>query len=98
MNRRSRALADDYIDRKKSQALQWISKIPYEMHARQAYAGTLKDTGQWLLGHEKFRQWELQGASSMLWLRGDRKCTARRLSQQRLMDVQRELAKRSSRT
>jgi len=65
-------VSNHLADRKRLQALQWISLIPYEMHARLAAEGILKDTGQWLLNHEKFKKWETKGASGILWLRGDR--------------------------
>lgn len=51
--------------------MQWISRVQYVEHARNAGADILKGTGQWLLRHEKFQTLRNSLTSQILWLRGD---------------------------
>ena len=53
--------------------LEWISDIRYEENHFFARQGRTRGTGQWLLQHEKYREWRESSASMILWLHGDRK-------------------------
>ncbi|RYP42504.1 hypothetical protein DL767_000192 [Monosporascus sp. MG133] len=50
--------------------LQWMSTIPFEDMHNQAKDGRTHDTGLWLLAHEQFKKWRLEGASMTLWVHG----------------------------
>ena len=54
--------------------LEWISSIPYEENHDFARQGRTNGTGEWLLRHEKYREWRASSASMILWLHGDREC------------------------
>ncbi len=53
----------------------WASSIPYEKVHETALAGRTPGTGQWLLGHARFREWRDCSASMIPWLSGIRKMT-----------------------
>lgn len=55
--------------------LEWLSKIEYIKHHRNALDGILKDTGGWLVNRQEFRQWQSCNVSSILWLHGIRRLT-----------------------
>jgi ankyrin repeat domain-containing protein 50 len=67
--------------------LEWISAIPYGKHHNTVREARTSDTCQWLLQHERFREWQDTSSSVILWLRGSRKlsvadsCRARRFIQ-----------------
>lgn len=51
----------------------WISDLPYTRYHRTASAGRGQGTCHWLLQTAQFQAWQRTSASSILWLRGDRK-------------------------
>lgn len=53
--------------------LKWISGIPYKENHFFACQDRTSGTGEWLLRHEKYREWRTSSASMILWLHGDRK-------------------------
>lgn len=67
------ALWDRSNSNEHSKILLWTSDIPYEENHKTAKEGRAKDTGQWLLMHEKYSQWRNSSASMILWLHGIRK-------------------------
>ena len=54
--------------------LEWISDTPYEENHDFACQGRTTGTGEWLLEHDRYREWRASSASMILWLHGDRKC------------------------
>ena len=54
--------------------LEWISGICYEENHFFARHGRTSGTGEWLLQHERYREWRASSASMILWLHGDREC------------------------
>jgi hypothetical protein len=58
----------------------WASSIPYEKVHETARVGRTPHTAQWLLAHERFREWRDCSASMILWLHGIRKSCSRILS------------------
>ncbi|KAA8894567.1 hypothetical protein FN846DRAFT_999693 [Sphaerosporella brunnea] len=50
--------------------LEWISTIPYLSHHQQISEKRLKDTGQWLLERNEYREWRSSSSSKLLLLRG----------------------------
>jgi hypothetical protein len=53
--------------------LLWTSNIPYEDNHKSACDGRTKDTGEWLLTHGQFQEWQSSNESTILWLHGIRK-------------------------
>jgi hypothetical protein len=51
----------------------WASSIPYAKVHATARAGRTSATGEWLLAHERFREWRDSSASMIMWLHGIRK-------------------------
>jgi len=66
------ASANCKIESKRSEALLWLSKIPYRQHHLKAREGRVENTGQWLLEHEKFSSWKQSEKPTTLWLHGIR--------------------------
>jgi hypothetical protein len=60
--------------------LDWISTIPYGKHHNTVKEDRTSDTCQWLLQHERFREWEGASSSAILWLRGSRKLSVALIS------------------
>ncbi|KAJ3574775.1 hypothetical protein NPX13_g4254 [Xylaria arbuscula] len=59
------------IDKKNHvKLLEWISPIPYGQHHNTVKEDRTTGTCEWLLRHEKFREWEDSNLSSTLWLQG----------------------------
>ena len=54
--------------------LEWISAIRHDENHFFARQGRINGTGEWLLRHEKYREWRTSSASRILWLHGDREC------------------------
>lgn len=54
--------------------LEWISGVHYEENHFFARQGRTCGTGEWLLQHERYREWRMSSASTILWLHGDREC------------------------
>lgn len=50
--------------------LEWISNEPYTTYHESVKERRTEYTGEWLLRHQKFRQWEDSSSSAVLWLRG----------------------------
>lgn len=67
------AYAAQPIATKRQKILEWLSKIEYQKHHRQANANLLEDTGRWLFNKPQFREWQCSSASGILWLHGIRK-------------------------
>jgi ankyrin repeat domain-containing protein 50 len=53
--------------------LTWISPIAYEEIHNSAKETRTPRTGEWLLDHPKYREWNRSSASMILWLHGIRK-------------------------
>jgi hypothetical protein len=68
------ALWDRSTQSEHSNILRWASDIPYEDNHYAAREGRTAGTGQWLLMHDRYREWRGSSASMMLWLHGSRKC------------------------
>lgn len=73
-DRRVASLCDKLDRSERHDILQWISGIPYEENHFFARRGRTSGTGEWLLRHERYREWRVSSASMILWLHGDRKC------------------------
>ena len=63
-------LRDDLSDAKRSQILQWISRIPYVQHHNQAKNDLMAGTGDWFLNDDELLGWRGSRTSSIMWLRG----------------------------
>ncbi|KAL6401079.1 Ankyrin repeat protein [Ilyonectria robusta] len=50
--------------------LEWISRAPYGKHHETVKSARTDGTGEWLLSHMKFREWESKDSSAILWLQG----------------------------
>lgn len=53
--------------------LKWISSVPYRDHHNTVKEARTSDTCEWLLRHERFREWEDTSSSVVFWLQGSRK-------------------------
>jgi ankyrin repeat domain-containing protein 50 len=53
--------------------LEWISKIPHTKIHKTIQEERTPKTGDWLVQHQKFREWEEGSLSAALWLRGSRR-------------------------
>lgn len=53
--------------------LEWISHTPYGKHHETVKSARTDGTGEWLLSHMKFREWESKDSSAILWLQGSGK-------------------------
>ncbi|KAI4282672.1 MAG: hypothetical protein L6R38_002762 [Xanthoria sp. 2 TBL-2021] len=50
--------------------LRWLSPIPFSRH-HEAYAGNrVPSTGNWLLNHPRYREWDIASSSSIVLLHG----------------------------
>jgi hypothetical protein len=58
---------------RKSEILEWISKIPYTNHHKRISGGRLNSTGDWLFERTEYRAWRSSSASKLLLLQGIRK-------------------------
>jgi ankyrin repeat domain-containing protein 50 len=67
-------LWDRLNDSKRTKILAWASSIPYEDNHYTARQGHVASTGEWLLNHERYREWRGSSASMILWLHGIREC------------------------
>ncbi|KAI1742078.1 hypothetical protein F4680DRAFT_412804 [Xylaria scruposa] len=63
-------LMDRIDSREQVELLEWISRIPHGQHHNRVKEARTKDTCQWLLQHDKFREWEDTSSSTILWLQG----------------------------
>jgi ankyrin repeat domain-containing protein 50 len=70
------ALYDKLNETERLEILAWVSDIPYESNHYAARKGHTPGTGEWLLRHERYREWRGSSASMILWLHGIRKCRA----------------------
>lgn len=64
--------------------LEWISPVPYGKHHETVKSARTEGTGEWLLSHMKFREWESNDSSAILWLQGSGKCKIRLWGSMRL--------------
>jgi hypothetical protein len=74
------ALWDTSSQRDQCQLLTWISEIAYEEIHNSAKEGRIPATGEWLLDHPKYREWNSSSASTILWLHGIRKFYSNKLA------------------
>jgi ankyrin repeat domain-containing protein 50 len=70
------ALYDKLNETERLEILAWVSDIPYKSNHYTASRGRTGGTGEWLLIHERYREWRESSASMILWLHGSRKCPA----------------------
>ena len=68
------ALCEQLDGSERLKILEWISDIPYEDNHEFARQGRTSGTGEWLLHHDRYREWRTSSASMILWLHGDREC------------------------
>ena len=68
------ALCERLDNSERLNILEWISGIRYEENHFFARQRRIGGTGEWLLQHEKYREWRASSASVILWLHGARKC------------------------
>lgn len=59
-------------DKKLSELLHWLSPTPIALHHRAVADKRLPGSGQWLMDHQLFQQWESSSESSVLVLHGVR--------------------------
>lgn len=59
------------VGAKRVKILLWLSDIPFHDHHKFSREHRHKETGNWLLQHDKFWKWRNSSGSSMLWLRGN---------------------------
>ncbi|KAK5630889.1 hypothetical protein RRF57_006604 [Xylaria bambusicola] len=50
--------------------LEWISPILYQQHHNRVKDDRISGTCEWLLEHDRFREWEDSNLSTILWLQG----------------------------
>ncbi|MCJ1264207.1 hypothetical protein MMC22_004078 [Lobaria immixta] len=65
------ALCEELNISERLRLLEWISNIRYEENHFHARQGRIRGTGEWLLQHERYREWRTSSASMILWLHGD---------------------------
>ena len=70
------ALYDKLNESERCEILTWVSDIPYESNHYTARRGRTDGTGEWLLRHDRYREWRGSSASTILWLHGIRTCPA----------------------
>ena len=58
----------------RKEIIEWLSTVPHRTHHNAAGKDFLPGTGVWLLKKDEFVDWRKSSASSILWLRGIRKC------------------------
>jgi ankyrin repeat domain-containing protein 50 len=68
------ALQDRLDESERLEILTWVSDIPYESNHYTARKERTDGTGEWLLRHERYREWRGSSASTILWLHGIRRC------------------------
>lgn len=67
------SLLEHINEREHLSILEWISPIPFTKHHNLVREARTPGTCEWLLKHEKFKEWENSSASTVLWLQGSRK-------------------------
>ena len=70
---RVEALFHSLNETERCKMLTWVSDIPYQANHYTAGQGRTAGTGEWLLAHEKLRDWRKSNTSMILWLHGIRK-------------------------
>ncbi len=55
----------------RERAMDYISQVPVGAHHNEKTERRTEGTCEWLVGHEKFQQWEESACSSVLWLQGN---------------------------
>jgi ankyrin repeat domain-containing protein 50 len=70
----SKSFLDEIHYDKETEMLEWISPILYGSHHDRVNNARTSDTCEWLLRHQKFREWKEASSSTILWLQGSRKC------------------------
>src|SRR5208282_5294000 len=67
------ALHDRLDESERFKVLTWVSDSPYESYHYTARKERTDRTGEWLLKHERYREWRGSSASTILWLHGIRR-------------------------
>ncbi|KAL4941934.1 ankyrin repeat-containing domain protein [Aspergillus oleicola] len=57
-------------ERDRTAMLEWISPVPYGKHHDSVREDRTPGTGEWLLQHDSFRNWEITKSSLLFWLQG----------------------------
>ncbi|CZR59898.1 uncharacterized protein PAC_09792 [Phialocephala subalpina] len=63
-------LLEHLDEEKQRELLDWISKIPFGKHHDEVTESRTLGTCEWLLQHDRFREWEQTSSSVILWLQG----------------------------
>lgn len=50
--------------------LNWISEVLYTKHHKTVSDQRTEATGEWLLGHDRYKEWQDESSSMILWLHG----------------------------
>ncbi|KAI1281178.1 hypothetical protein F5Y07DRAFT_321402 [Xylaria sp. FL0933] len=61
---------DQIDEREQIHMLDWISPVQYGKHHKRVEEARTAGTCEWLLRHEKFREWDEADSSVILWLQG----------------------------
>jgi len=69
-----RALLEHVDEMERRRILKWISPIPFGKHHNEIKEFRTSGTCEWLLRHDRFREWEQTSSSVILWLQGSREC------------------------
>ena len=67
------ALLEHVDEDERIKVLDWISPILFGKHHDTVKESRTSGTCEWLLQHERFREWEETSSSVVLWLQGSRK-------------------------
>lgn len=63
------------VDEKEHQEiLEWISPVKFVKNHTEVQKSRTRGTGEWLLRHDNFREWERTSSSVILWLQGSGEC------------------------
>ncbi|KAJ5737600.1 NACHT nucleoside triphosphatase [Penicillium malachiteum] len=55
----------------------WVSNVPYASHRREIEENRVKETGNWLIQHQRFLDWIQSSSSEVLWLQGSQAGTGK---------------------
>ncbi|KAI1348196.1 hypothetical protein F5Y01DRAFT_307013 [Xylaria sp. FL0043] len=61
---------DQIDERERIEMLEWISPVQYGKHHKRVEEARTSGTCEWLLQHDKFREWDEADSSVILWLQG----------------------------
>ncbi|KAJ5704052.1 hypothetical protein N7493_011190 [Penicillium malachiteum] len=57
-------------EKERNEILKWISSIPFGKNHNRVKENRTPGTGDWILRHERFRDWKENNSSSLFWLQG----------------------------